>query len=134
MSDRKTISFRLNLDDEADKKIYLRLQDEFSKYGTESSCIKAIVSNYFADIDNARKEQDFMTLQTEMQRQFQYEVCEIIKDEMAKEGMKLVGALLSGLGENARLDIPCSEKEEALPSATEEFPDNLNFLLNQYEN
>lgn len=118
--DQRSIYIRFNMADEADCDLYLKL----AKAAGNSISLTAYVKRALGE---------YMSMSFEMtERQiFHDQMLSIVREEMQEQGMKLVGALLAGIG---TVNIS-TKQEESVPMETElpetcrELPEELNGIL-----
>ena len=84
---QKSIFIRFNMDDRADKELYLKLSGEAGNTVSLTSCVKRILEEYFS-----------LNIKIADRQEFHRQMLEAIREEMQSQGMKLVGALLAGIG------------------------------------
>lgn len=122
----KSISFRLNLSDNLDNELYEQIVQESKYYASISAFSKDIFTKYFR-----RKEQkDFIEEMKDFEKRLSNEVCRIIREEMQEQSMKMVGALISGMGvkpENIQ-EVNKSSIDD-LPGSDDSLPDELSGVL-----
>ena len=115
MAGKKVISIRFHMDNKEDMKLYERLEIEAGASASIASVIKAKIRDSYFKHD--RNEQN-----TELQDR----LVAVVREEMQESGMKLVGAILSGMGTNngTKLTVvPVSvDRKDNLPEKSEELP------------
>ena len=117
---QKSIFLRFNMADEADCNLYLKLAEAAGSSVPLTSYVKRALEEYL----NVKNEV------TERQ-QFHEQMLITVREEMQAQGMKLVGALLAGIG-TVRVPVMKCEtesKETGLPEICEELPEELNGVL-----
>lgn len=117
---QKSIFIRFNMDDKADKELYLKLSEEAGGSVSLTAYVKRILEEY-------------LNIKTEMteRQQFHDQMLLMVREEIQSQGMKLVGALLAGIDTvNTSLgrDEVTAERTE-LPDACGELPDELRGVL-----
>lgn len=117
---QKAVFLRFNMDDEADCSLYLKL--------TEAAGSSASLTSYVK-----RALEEYLNVKIEMtERQYFHEQMLIaVREEMQEQGMRLVGALLAGIGTvnvEKALEKPMPE-EVGLPEACGRLPDELSGVL-----
>lgn len=117
---QKAVFLRFNMDDEADCSLYLKL--------TEATGSSASLTSYVK-----RALEEYLNVKIEMtERQYFHEQMLIaVREEMQEQGMRLVGALLAGIGTvnvEKALEKPMPE-EVGLPEACGRLPDELSGVL-----
>ena len=112
MADKKVISIRFHTDNKEDMELYERLEIEAGASASIASVVKAKIRDSYFKHD--RNEQN-----TELQER----LVAVVREEMQESGMKLVGAILSGMaggnGVTVAVPRPIVEKEN-LPEKSEE--------------
>lgn len=117
---QRSVFIRFNMEDEADRSLYLKLAEAA---GTSTS-LTAYVK---------RALEEYLNVKSEMaERQiFHEQILTLVREEMQEQGMKLVGALLAGIG---TVGVPEKNSEAGLnvtdlPEVCEELPEELNGVL-----
>ena len=117
---QKSIFIRFNMEDEADKELYLKLSEKADSSASLTSYVKRALEEY-------------LNIKTEIaeRQQFHEQMLLMVREEMQLQGMKLVGALLAGIGTVNVQRIP--EKpimdEAGLPEACGRLPEELRGVL-----
>ncbi len=118
--EQRSIYIRFNMADEADCDLYLKL----AKAAGNSTSLTAYVKRALGE---------YMSMSFEMiERQAFYDqMLSIVREEMQAQGMKLVGALLAGIG---TVNVPAKQEETSpmeteLPEACGELPEELRGVL-----
>ena len=117
---QKSIYIRFNMDDKNDRELYTRLTGEAGSSASLTAYVKRILEEYFT-----------LNIKIADRLEFHDQMLSAVREEMQSQGMKLVGALLSGIGEGVvpvqRTDaVPV---ENVLPDACEKLPDELSSIL-----
>ena len=118
---QKSIFIRFNMDDTADKELYLKLTKDAGSATSLTAYVKRIL-------------EESLNIKIEMseRQQFHEQMLLMVREEMQSQGMKLVGALLAGIG-TVSISKP---QDEAVPNGTKlpeicgELPDELSGVLN----
>ena len=117
---QRAIFLRFNMEDEADKELYLKLSEKADSSASLTSYVKRALEEY-------------LNIKTEIteRQQFHGQMLLMVREEMQSQGMKLVGALLAGIGTVNVEKIPeKSMMEEAgLPEECGSLPDELSGVL-----
>ena len=105
---QKSIFIRFNMEDEADKELYLKLLEKADSSASLTSYVKGALEEY-------------LNVKTEMseRQQFHEHMLLMVREEIQSQGMKLVGALLAGIGTVNVQKIPEKSmlEEAGLPEA-----------------
>lgn len=117
---QKAIFLRFNMEDEADSSLYLKLAEAAGSSVSLTAYVKRALEEYLsvkAEISERQK--------------FHEQILVAVWEEMQEQGMKLVGALLAGIG---TVSVPAkrSETESAvteLPEVCGKLPEELNGVL-----
>ncbi|MDE7282038.1 MAG: hypothetical protein K2N85_00380 [Lachnospiraceae bacterium] len=117
---QRSIFIRFNMDDEADCDLYLKLAEAAGSSASLTAYVKRALEEHFSVKMEIIERQDFYE-----------QMLSAIREEMQAQGMKLVGALLEGIG---TVNVPMIRdemipKETQLPEACEELPDELRGVL-----
>ena len=108
------------MDDRADRELYLKLAEKSGSAASLTAYVKRVLEEYFSlDIKIADRQE------------FHSQMLAAIREEMQSQGMKLVGALLAGIG---TVSVPIQLRnvvpgEAGLPEASEELPEGLKGIL-----
>jgi hypothetical protein len=115
-ANQKSIFIRFNMDDKADKELYLKLSEKADSSAPLTSYIKKALEEYLN-----------VKIEMSERQQFHEQMHLMVREEMQSQGMKLVGALLAGIGTVNVQRIP--EKpimdEAGLPEACGRLPEEL---------
>lgn len=84
---QKSIFIRFNMDDKADKELYLKLSEKAGSSVSLTAYVKRILEEYLN-----------IKIEITERQQFHEQMLLMVREEMQSEGMKLVGALLAGIG------------------------------------
>lgn len=117
---QKSISIRFNMDDKVDKELYLKLVEGAGNAASLTSYVKRVLEEYFS-----------LNIKIADRQEFHNQMLAVIREEMQSQGMKLVGALLAGLG-TVNLPLPqtgIEAKEAELPDICEKLPEELQSVL-----
>ena len=119
MADKKVISIRFHMDSKDDMELYERLEQEAGASASLASVVKSKLKDLYNRQDSNEKN---IGLQDRL--------VAVVREEMQESGMKLVGAVLSGMAGSSGTVIPASvEIKQNLPEKSEELPDGaLDFL------
>ena len=117
---QRSIFIRFNMDDEADSDLYLRLAEAAGSSSSLTSYVKRVLEEHFS-----------VKMEIIGRQEFHEQMVSTVREEMQTQGMRLVGALLSGIG-----SVNVSVKQERtapveteLPEVCEELPDGLSGVL-----
>ena len=117
---QKSLFIRFNMEDEADKELYLKLSEKADSSASLTSYVKRALEEY-------------LNIKTEMseRQQFHEQILLMVREEMQSQGMKLVGALLAGIGTVNVQKIPEKPvmEEAGLPEACGRLPEGLKGVL-----
>ena len=119
MEDKKVISIRFHMENEGDRQLYEELEKEAGISASLAFIVKMKLKEaYFRNRENSKE----MYLQDTL--------IAVIKEEMQEYGMKLIGAMVSGMsGPERKVTVPLDGKEDTLPEKSEELPEGaLDFL------
>ena len=117
---QKSVFIRFNMDDKSDKELYQRLTDKAGSTASLSAYVKRVLEEYFA-----------LSIRIAERQEFHNQILSVVREEMQSQGMKLVGALLAGIG---TVSIPMVQtepnpEEAELPEICERLPDELSGIL-----
>ena len=117
---QKSIYIRFNMEDKSDNELYLKLMDEAGSSASLTSYVKKILEEYFS-----------LNIKIADRQEFHNQILSVVREEIQSQGMKMVGALLAGIG-TVSIPTPQREtdpKEVGLPEVCEKLPDELNSVL-----
>ena len=117
---QKSIFIRFNMDDKSDKELYQRLTDAAGSTASLAAYVKKVLEEYFD-----------LNIRIAERQEFHNQMLSVVREEMQIQGMKLVGALLAGIG---TVSIPMTQaeldlEEAELPETCERLPDELSSIL-----
>ncbi|MBD5472823.1 MAG: hypothetical protein HDR20_07980 [Lachnospiraceae bacterium] len=120
---QKSIFIRFNMDNRADKELYLKLSEGADDSASLTAYVKKVLEEYFS-----------LNIKIADRQEFHNQMLVAVREEVQVQGMKLVGALLAGIGSG---NIPVQQlstvqneqRETILPEACEELPDGLSGVL-----
>lgn len=117
---QKSVYIRFNMDDKSDKELYHKLMGEAGGSASLTAYVKRVLEEYFT-----------LNIRIADRQEFHNQMLSVVREEMQSQGMKLVGALLAGIG-TVSVSIPKTDtvpKEVELPDICEELPDKLSGVL-----
>lgn len=117
---QKSVYIRFNMDDKIDKELYHKLMEEAGGSASLAAYAKRVLEEHFT-----------LNIKIADRQEFHNQMISVVREEIQSQGMKLVGALLAGIG-TVSVSTPQSDtepKEVELPSTCEELPDNLKGVL-----
>ena len=119
-ANQKSIFIRFNMEDKADKELYLKLSEKADSSASLTSYVKRALEEY-------------LNVKTKMseRQQFHEHMLLMVREEIQSQGMKLVGALLAGIGTVNVQKIPEKPmmEEAGLPEACGRLPEELSGVL-----
>lgn len=117
---QKSIFIRFNMDDKVDKELYLKLSEGAGSSVSLTLYVKRVLEEYFS-----------LNIKIADRQEFHSQMLAVIREEIQSQGMKLVGALLAGIGTvntpTFRDEVTAAGTE--LPEACGELPDELRGVL-----
>lgn len=117
---QRSVFIRFNMADEADRDLYMRLAEAAGSSASLTAYVKRALEEHFS-----------VKMEIAARQEFHAQMLSAVREEMQAQGMKLVGALLAGIG---TVGVPV-KKCEAEPTVTElpevcgELPEDLNGVL-----
>ena len=116
---QKAIFLRFNMEDEADSSLYMKLVETAGSVSL-TSYVKRVLEEYLN-----------VKLEMAERQQFHEHMLVTVREEIQEQGMKLVGALLSGIGTVTVQKTPekSMPEEAGLPEACGCLPDELSGVL-----
>lgn len=117
---QKSVFIRFNMDDRSDNELYQRLVEESGSTSSLTAYVKRVLEEYFS-----------LNIKIADRQEFHNQMLAVVREEMQSQGMKLVGALLAGIG---TVSVPIQQRdvvpgEAGLPEASEELPEGLKGIL-----
>lgn len=117
---QKSVFIRFNMADEADCDLYMKLTDAAGNSASLTAYVKRALEEYFS-----------VKMEISGRQEFHEQMLSVVREEIQAQGMKLVGALLAGIG---TVNIPTVRdkmisKETELPETCGELPDELRSIL-----
>lgn len=117
---QKSIFIRFNMEDKADRELYLKLSGGAGDSVSLTAYVKRMLEEYFT-----------LNIKIADRQEFHNQMLSVVREEMQLQGMKLVGALLAGVGS---VSIPKQQTEikletVELPDTCEKLPDELSGVL-----
>jgi len=118
--EQRSIYIRFNMADESDCDLYLKLANAAGNSTSLTAYVKRALGEYMS-----------MGLEVTERQTFHDQILSIVREEMQEQGMKLVGALLAGIG---TVNISTKQEETApmeteLPETCRELPEELSGIL-----
>lgn len=117
---QKSVFIRFNMDDKSDKELYRKLTDGAGNTASLTAYVKRVLEEYFS-----------LNIKIADRQGFHNQMLAIIREEMQSQGMKLVGALLAGIGTvNVQVAQTGNVSGGAeLPEACDVLPEELQGIL-----
>ena len=117
---QKSVFIRFNMSDEADCGLYMKLTEAAGSSASLTAYVKRVLEEHFS-----------VKMEMIERQEFYGQMLSNVREEMQSQGMKLVGALLAGIG---TVNVPVirdemASKETELPEVCEELPDELRGVL-----
>lgn len=121
---QRSIFIRFNMEDRADRELYRKLTEGAGGAASLTAYVKRMLEEYFS-----------LNIRIADRQEFHNQMLTVIREEMQSQGMKLVGALLAGIG---TVDIPAQQPERVpgeteLPDVCEGLPEELKGILDFIE-
>lgn len=117
---QKAVFLRFNMEDRADRELYQKLAEGAGNAASLTAYAKRVLEEYFS-----------LNIKIADRQEFHSQMLEAVREEMQSQGMKLVGALLAGIGTvNVTAVQPEAVAGEAeLPETCGELPGELQGIL-----
>ena len=117
---QKAVFIRFNMADEADCGLYMKLAEASGSSASLAAYVKRALEDHFN-----------VKMEVTGRQEFHEQILSAVREEMQAQGMKLVGALLAGIG---TVNVPpvrdeVTSKETGLPEVCGELPDELRGVL-----
>ena len=117
---QRSVFLRFNMADESDCDLYMRLAEAAGSSASLTAYVKRALEEHFR-----------VKMEIAARQEFHAQMLSAVRDEMQTQGMKLVGALLAGIG-TVGVPVKRSEMEPAVTELSEacgELPQELNGVL-----
>lgn len=117
---QKSVFIRFNMADEADRDLYKKLAEAAGSSASLTACVKRALEEHFS-----------VKMEILGRQEFYEQMLSVVREEIQVQGMKLVGALLAGIGTGniqARQN-EVGKKGTVLPDTCEKLPDELSGVL-----
>ena len=117
---QRSVFIRFNMEDAADCGLYLKLAEAAGSSSSLTSYVKRILEEHFS-----------VKIEITGRQEFHEQMVSVVREEMQTQGMKLVGALLAGIG-TVNVTVrrnEVMEKGTELPDTCEKLPDELSGVL-----
>lgn len=117
---QRSVSIRFNMDDRADRELYQRLAEESGSASSLTAYVKRVLEEYFS-----------LNIKIADRQEFHNQMLAAIREEMQAQGMKLVGALLAGIGAAGIPPVQSAAVSGAaeLPDVCDGLPEELQGIL-----
>ncbi len=117
---QKSVFIRFNMADEADSVLYLKLVEAAGSSASLTAYVKRALEEYFS-----------VKMEMTGRQEFYGQIVSAVREEMQEQGMKLVGALLAGIG---TVNVSAKQEETSpmeteLPEACGKLPEELRGVL-----
>lgn len=117
---QRSVFIRFNMADEADCDLYRKLAEAAGSSASLTAYVKRALEEHFS-----------VKMEIASRQEFHEQMLSAVREEMQAQGMKLVGALLAGIG---TVGVPAKKSEAGsavteLPEVCGELPEELNSVL-----
>lgn len=117
---QKAVFLRFNMEDMADRELYQKLEEGAGNAASLTAYAKRVLEEYFS-----------LNIRIADRQEFHSQMLEAVREEMQSQGMKLVGALLAGIG---TVNVTAVQPEAVaggaeLPETCGELPGELQGIL-----
>ncbi len=117
---QKSVFIRFNMADEADSGLYLKLVEAAGSSASLTAYVKRALEEHFS-----------VKMEMTGRQEFYGQMLSAVREEMQAQGMKLVGALLAGIG---TVNVPAKQEETSpmeteLPEVCGKLPEELSGVL-----
>ena len=117
---QKSVFIRFNMADEADYDLYMKLAEVAGSSASLTACVKRVLEEHFS-----------AKMEMAGRQEFHEQMLSVVREEIQVQGMKLVGALLAGIG---TVNVSVKQEETAsmeteLPEVCGKLPDELSGVL-----
>lgn len=117
---QRSVSIRFNMDDRADRELYQRLAEGSGSAVSLTAYVKRVLEEYFS-----------LNIRIADRQEFHNQILAAVQEEMQSQGMKLVGALLAGIGAAGIPSVQSAAVSSAaeLPDVCDGLPEELQGIL-----
>ena len=118
---QKSVFIRFNMADEADCDLYMKLAEAAGSSASLTAYVKKVLEEHFS-----------VKMEISGRQEFHEQMLSVVREEMQAQGMKLVGALLAGIGTVSISEVKREAESNIteLPEICEELPEELIGVLN----
>ena len=118
---QKSVFIRFNMSDEADCDLYMKLAEAAGSSASLTAYVKRVLEEHFS-----------IKMEMSGRLEFHEQMLSVVREEMQAQGMKLVGALLAGIGTVSISEVKREAESNIteLPEICEELPEELSGVLN----
>lgn len=117
---QRSVFIRFNMEDDADCDLYLKLAEAAGSSASLTSYVKRALEEHFS-----------VKMEITGRQEFHEQMLSVVREEIQAQDMKLVGALLAGIG-TVNVSVrqnEVGEKGTELPDTCEKLPDELSSVL-----
>lgn len=117
---QKAVFLRFNMEDMEDRDLYQKLEEGAENAASLTAYAKRVLEEYFG-----------LNIKIADRQEFHRQMLEAVREEMQNQGMKLVGALLAGIGtvNVTAVQSQAVAEEAELPETCGELPGELQGIL-----
>ena len=117
---QRSVFIRFNMTDEADRDLYMKLSEAAGSSVSLTAYVKRALAEHFS-----------VKLEISERQEFHEQMLSVVREEMQSQGMRLVGALLAGIGTVGVSGVKCEAESKVteLPEICEELPEELRGVL-----
>ena len=117
---QRSVFIRFNMTDEADRDLYMKLSEAAGSSVSLTAYVKRALEEHFS-----------VKIEISGRQEFHEQRLSVVREEMQTQGMKLVGALLAGIGTASVSEMKCEAESKVteLPEICEELPEEFREVL-----
>ena len=117
---QRSVFIRFNMTDEADRDLYMKLSEAAGSSVSLTAYVKRALEEHFS-----------VKIEISGRQEFHEQMLSVVREEMQTQGMKLVGALLAGIGTASVSEMKCEAESKVteLPEICEELPEEFREVL-----
>ena len=117
---QRSVFIRFNMTDEAERDLYMKLSEAAGSSVSLTAYVKRALAEHFS-----------VKMEISGRQEFHEQMLSVVREEMQTQGMKLVGALLAGIGTASVSEMKCEAESKVteLPEICEELPEELRGVL-----
>ena len=129
------LTFRINLENEKEKKLYEQLMDKEHGSCSMSAYVKSILFDHFSNEEKQRVLADYFHEMQQCQKKALDDIRKTVQEEMHKHDIKMMSLLISNGNDKNEVPEDKQKKEKGmeLPSESKNLPEGMDQVLDMFE-